>query len=157
MCEREVREERLEGLNKAEAASLSSAVTPVFIPEPESVHRRRVEAAEMRKIEEFCTIVVEVKTNTEPDVQADAGESKFDLIEIDESPLMVNDTHIPLDFSAVVESLASTGNQQEDFTCLLQSDPVVMPVFQMTKRKPTKVPHSPLRHLRRITKLIKKA
>ena len=160
MDEREIKEERLEGLSKAAMASLNTIVINVPVSEPLIVHRRRIEANEIIKyVETFYIFKPEEPTPT-IDETMELNEVKEPAI--DSHPVK-DDDNIPSSSDLLVSFTALADSVQAEADCRLTSgtdqliDNHQQIATHLVKRRPTRVPHSPLRHLRRITKLIKKA
>lgn len=155
--EREAKEERLEGLDKQTVASLN-IIGVGEKPAAEVLVRRRIEAIVFEQCEEFTYLSAPAKPSPSPQKFAEPEEVDGPPVKAIAEATVIMESNL--------ESVIVVSVQQSESVSLmedrqaqtgLENPPVERSQEpRLTKRRPTRVPHSPLLQLRRITKLIKK-
>jgi hypothetical protein len=155
--EREIKEERLEGLSKQAMEGINTISTSEAL-QAQILTRRRIEVAISEKSEEWMYVynlqpMSDCKDKVEEPILTYQTDDAANL-----TPQAAEEEEISQPFPPVfhLPSLVISKPDQHPTTMPLcdSTEPSRQLIFG--KRKPTRVPHSPLKHLRRITKLIKK-
>lgn len=155
--EKEVKEARIEGLNRGAVASLNS-IGLVDKKESQIEIRRRIEVLQFEKLEE-CSKYMEFPEPSkveERQTEIDDHFEKSIALQFDSKDNQEHESNKEL-----AHSLEKLEEPSPRISVELPHGPIFYEdEFQvktpLTKRRPTRVPHSPLRHLKLITKLIKK-